>query len=139
MSENSDLGDFVQVVHPKKRAFLLAFMETGSVTESTQIAGVGRQTHYDWLKNDSEYASVFADAEAIAVQSLEDEARKRAKAGSDTLLIFLLKGLRPDRYKDRSQVYHDFSSTSDADLVREGAAIVARVAAQGDLGKTGDE
>ncbi len=31
---------------------------------------------------------------------LEDEARKRAFAGSDVLLMFLLKGIRPQRWRE---------------------------------------
>jgi hypothetical protein len=33
--------------------------------------------------------------------ALEDEALRRAKDKSDTLLIFLLKARRPEKYKDR--------------------------------------
>lgn len=32
---------------------------------------------------------------------LEGEASRRAMSGSDLLLIFLLKGLRPEKYRER--------------------------------------
>ena len=136
MDDNADLGLFHQITHLKKRAFLGAFAECGNVKQSATAAGVSREIHYVWLRNDKEYEAAFIEAERMAVSTLEDEARQRAVGpeGSDTLLIFLLKGLRPDRYKDRSQVTHDFSSTSDADLLREGAAIVARIKATGSDG-----
>lgn len=132
MSENADLGLFHQITHMKKRAFLSAFAECGNVRQSAEAAGVSREIHYVWLRNDKVYEAAFIDAERMAVSSLEDEARARAigPGGSDTLMIFLLKGLRPDRYKDRVHSTHDFSSTGDADLLREGAAIIARAQAQ---------
>jgi hypothetical protein len=37
---------------------------------------------------------------------LEDEALRRAKDKSDTLLIFLLKARRPEKYKDRISTEH---------------------------------
>ena len=37
---------------------------------------------------------------------LEAVARKRAIIGSDVLLIFLLKGHRPEKYRERYQVEH---------------------------------
>ena len=35
---------------------------------------------------------------------MEAEARRRAMAGSDLLLIFLLKGLKPEKYRERHDV-----------------------------------
>lgn len=134
MADNEDLGLFHNITHGKKRAFLTAFAGCGNIRQSAESVGCSREIHYFWLRNDKEYEAAFIEAERVAVTSLEDEARNRAMNGSDTLLIFLLKGLRPDRYKDRSQVTHDFSSTSDADLLREGAAIIARAKAQGSDG-----
>ena len=36
----------------------------------------------------------------IAADTLEDEARKRAFAGSDVVLMFLLKGIRPQKWRE---------------------------------------
>ena len=64
------------------------------------MAGIDRGTHYDWLK-DPEYKAQFEAAKLQAADMLEDEAIKRATiGGSDTLLIFLLKGARPQKYRD---------------------------------------
>ena len=38
------------------------------------------------------------------MEELEVEAKRRALKGSDTLLIFLMKGNRPDKYRDNSPV-----------------------------------
>jgi hypothetical protein len=35
---------------------------------------------------------------------MEDEARRRALAGSDALMVFMLRALRPERYRERTTV-----------------------------------
>ena len=107
------------VKHPKKRAFLAAFGEVGTVTRAAEIADIVRATHYNWLKDDSDYVEAFKQAEGRAADRLEQEARRRAVEGtekpvfqggklvgtireySDTLLIFLMKGAMPEKYKER--------------------------------------
>jgi hypothetical protein len=110
---------FDDILHFKKRAFLVAYSEVGNISQAAEIAGVSRQTHYDWLKDDPEYPALFRHAEKQACDRLEQEARRRAVEGvkkpvfhggkqvgvvqeySDTLLIFLMKGAMPHKYKDR--------------------------------------
>ena len=106
------------IEHPKKRAFLAAFAECGTVTHAASAAEIGRSTHYEWIKTDERYAGAYEDAKEAAGDSLEAEARRRAVLGvsepvyykgevvghvqkySDTLLIFLLKGAKPEKYRD---------------------------------------
>lgn len=79
---------------------------------------MGRRTHYDWLKADQTYALQVADAAEEAADNLEWELLTRARdrledsevpegkkriRGSDLLLIFLLKGLRPWKYRDNQK------------------------------------
>lgn len=104
----------------KQRAdFLEALSETGNVTESAKMANVSRRTIYNWRAADEDFAKAWNDAAELGCDALEDEATRRAKDGvdepvfykgeecgtvrkySDTLLIFLLKGRRPDKFKDR--------------------------------------
>ena len=87
--------------HPKKAAFLAAYMTTATVAGAARAAGINRETHYAWLKDDADYAAAFADAREAAIEHLEDVARRRAVEGSDTLLIFLLKAARPSVYRER--------------------------------------
>lgn len=111
-----------------KQAFLDAFSKCGNVLRSCEAAGIGRATHYYWLEKDPDYVERYKIAETDAVDVLEKEAHRRAHDGllrkkftksgepiidpetgeqyvereySDTLLIFLLKGLRPERYRER--------------------------------------
>jgi hypothetical protein len=104
-------------------AFLAAIRTTGNVSQAAAAAGIGRRTHYGWI-NDPEYATAFDDAMEEASDVLEAEAWRRAKDGvdepvfyqgiecgavrkySDTLLIFLLKGARPEKYRERVDMNH---------------------------------
>lgn len=98
-----------------------------SVTAAAEAAGIGRRTLYDWRKADPDFVAEEAEAFEAGIDVLEDEARRRAYEGvekpvyqggervgkireySDTLLIFLLKGGRPDRYRERAEVKHSGS------------------------------
>ena len=95
-----------KISHPKKVAFLAAYSKTGNILVSAASAGIDRRTHYQWLKDDPVYASAFADAKEDAIESLEAEALRRARTGSDLLMIFLLKSLRPEKYCDKARVEH---------------------------------
>lgn len=114
--------------HEKRAAFLEAYALVGNVSDAAQHAGVGRRTHYEWM-NDPDYAAAFHHAQEQAADRLEREAVRRATAGvektvwykgepvgtervySDVLLIFLLKGLRPEKFRDNH-------GTQDVAIVR---------------------
>lgn len=110
-----------QISHLKKQKFLEAYAELGTITHAATAAGIDRRTHYDWLESDQDYALAFADAENAAVDMLEGEARRRAFAGSDTLVIFLLKGMRPEKYADRKHVTGEVRTNVDAGQLVEQA------------------
>lgn len=102
----------------KKAAFLAAFSKCGSVTESAKRVKTNRENHYFWLKTDPEYVKAFEAVQLEAADALEDEATRRAYAGSDTLLIFLLKGLRPEKFRERSEVRMPGLEAKLADILR---------------------
>jgi hypothetical protein len=85
----------------KKKAFIKAYANAGTIRAAAELVGIHRATHYDWLEKDPQYVKDFQQSEKDAADSLEAEARRRAFEGSDTLLIFLLKGFKPERYKER--------------------------------------
>ena len=110
--------------NPKKRAFLAAYSRTAQVTASAEAAGVVVQAHYKWLKTDPEYVAAFEQAKIEAAEMLEAEAVRRANIGvdepvfyqgvecgrirkySDTLMIFLLKGMNPRKFRDNATIEH---------------------------------
>ena len=58
---------------------------------------------YEWTSKDPEFKAQANEAKESVVDDLEQEAIKRAKDGSDTLLMFLLKGNKPEKYKERRE------------------------------------
>ena len=117
----------------KKTAFLTAFRECGTIRGAARASEVSTRSHYRWLADDAEYADAFGEAGRFAAAHLVDAARERAIEGtrkyrfdrsgqpivdprtgeqyfdlaySDTLLIFLLKGLVPETYGDRQRIQH---------------------------------
>lgn len=101
----------------KKRRFLECFAQTGSVNRASQHAGVSRRTHLKW-KKEKTFAAAHEEALSVAVDLMESEARRRGVEGtlepvyyagkavgairrySDTMLIFMLKAARPEKYRD---------------------------------------
>lgn len=110
---------FHEITDHKKRAFLAAYAHTGRITHAAKSAQVNWRNHYNWLKSDPAYATAFDEAQRMAGDWLEDEAIRRAVEGvrkpvhykgehvddvleqSDVLLIFLLKGAKPEVYRER--------------------------------------
>lgn len=107
-------------------AFLAALADTGNISAAATLAGINRTTFYRRRDDDEAFAKAVSDALETACDSLELEARRRALAGvprkkfdkglpiidpdtgeqyvereySDTLMIFLLKGHRPEKYRE---------------------------------------
>lgn len=129
-----------EIGHPKKRAFLKAFAETGNITDACKASKIPRSTYYVWTEQDDTFVAACGLAKQTAIENLESEARRRAVTGvpkpiysrdgklidtvwdySDTLLIFLLKGAAPDKYKDRIAHEHKLDEAVQA-AVRQLAA-----------------
>ena len=94
-------ADFPKISHPKKRAFLAAFSRCGSLSQAAKRAKVDRRTHYNWLREDPAYREAFRQATIEAGDALEDKMAELAHDGNVTAAIFLLKGLRPEKYRER--------------------------------------
>lgn len=90
----------------KKSIFLDALRDGNSVAYSAKKAGVTRKTMYVWRKADAEFSEAWDEALDEGTDGLEDEAIKRAKNGSDTLMIFMLKARRREVYADLVKQWH---------------------------------
>jgi len=106
----------------RQSAFLKAYAKCGVITRAAVMAKTQRRAHYTWMEEDPDYPELFREAHEQAVDVLETEAVRRAVDGyekpvwhdgvqvgterkySDTLLIFLMKGNKPEKYRDN--VYH---------------------------------
>lgn len=89
-----------------KPVWLEAFGEYGTVYHACKAAGVGRSTVYRHRESDAEFAEAWAAVEEDVSDDLEQEAARRAKDGSDVLMIFLLKARRPQKYRDNAHITH---------------------------------
>lgn len=81
--------------------FFSELKQCGNVAAACRMAGIDRKTAYNHKNNDVDFAARWDDCLQEAADVLEAEAHRRAIAGSDLLIIFLLKGLRPERYRER--------------------------------------
>lgn len=110
---------------PEKVRFLAELAKRGNVRDACKAARIARATPYRWREADPDFAAAWRDALDQAADVLEREAFRRAVTGvqepvfgslgpgqgtgevgavrkySDTLLIFLLKGARPEKYRER--------------------------------------
>lgn len=121
---------------PKKRprwarGFLAVLRESANVRLACLAVEIERSTAYRLRDRDESFAAEWDEAVDEAADLLEEEARRRAHEGweepvfgrlsgkdagegeigavrkySDTLLIFLLKGARPEKYRERAEVKH---------------------------------
>jgi len=139
------------------KAFIACMRDTGNVRESCDAAGITRTSAYNQRKADEEFAAMWDEAMEDAADSLEQEARRRAQEGvrkmkflrdgtpiinpetgtpyieheySDRLMEFLLKGARPDKFRDAKPVAPDpdaggKKSMTDAELAVETARLLA--------------
>jgi hypothetical protein len=123
------------------------FAKTGSVSLASQHAGVSRRTHLKWKAKDKTFAAAHEDALTIAVELMEHEARERALKGrlepvyhggkpvgairrySDTLLIFLLKAARPEKYRDNHSGFGEAPRQSREELLDQVYTKLARALA----------
>lgn len=105
--------------------FLANLAENCNVSEAARAAGIHRRTAYTHRDQDSAFAADWDAAVEDGVDLLEAEARRRALKGtvkpvfyqgeecggvreySDTLMIFLLKAHRPERFRDNVKVEHE--------------------------------
>jgi hypothetical protein len=104
-----------------KTRFLRQFASTGNLLQAALAAKVGRRTVYEWLEADPSFVALKADAHEDALDRLEGEAYRRAHDGwlepvyqggikvgsirkkSEALLMFLLKGKKPEVYRERHE------------------------------------
>ena len=88
--------------------FLELVASTGNVSLAASAVQISRSTPYARAGRDPRFAAAWAEAEAKAIDVLEAEARRRALTSSDALLMFLLRSLRPERYRDAIDVRVEF-------------------------------
>jgi hypothetical protein len=142
-----------QLTKARQERFLKSLADTGNVTAAVAVAGTSRTRVYELRRADLVFAAAWDEAEEIAADALEAEARRRAVEGvqeplvsagrlirdddgqpiavrrySDNLLLALLKAHRPPR-REKPVRFQLPVLQSAADAAGAMAAITAGVAA----------
>ncbi len=163
MGKRKTIGRSIVIRHAKKRAYLKALEQTGAITVAADAAGISRVTPQDWRAKDPVFVEAEQVALSNFADRLEREAVRRAIRGirkkkftgrgeavidpetgdqyierefSDTLLIFMLKGARPDKYKDRLDVR---VSKEEAELDERFTKLVETLTDRAKEGMAGEE
>jgi hypothetical protein len=142
----------LKLTRARQERFLKVLADTGNVTAAVAAAGTSRTRVYELRKTDPTFATAWDEAEDIATDRLEDEARRRAIEGvaeplvsagklvrgddgqpitlqrySDNLLLALIKARRPPR-RERALRFQLPALRSAADATSAMAALTAGVA-----------
>lgn len=110
-----------KAIEERKARFVAALRETGYVKRALQMAALPKATAYIWRDEDEGFRARWNVALTEGCDALEDEAVRRGFEGtlepvfqggkkvgeirkySDTLLMFILTGRRPERFKHRHE------------------------------------
>jgi hypothetical protein len=130
----------------RRAAFLQALSDTGNVSAAARAAKASRSRAYQLKAADPDFAAEWTDALESAIDALDAEARRRALDGveiphfhqgrvagtvrkySDSLLMFLLRAHRPDRYRERPAGGSEADADVEDDLASAREALAARLA-----------
>jgi hypothetical protein len=103
----------------RKKAFLNALSLHGNVLEACEISKTGRSLAYQWREKDQDFAAAWLEAIEIGADRLELHIHERirdAEKPSDVLAIFMLKGLRPEKYRENYSFTGDLNVTGGLTL-----------------------
>ena len=116
--KEADRKPYTFFTDERRVRFLTVLERTGNVTAAAKAARVTRTTAYDERERSKEFAAAWKEAVEAAIEGMELEAHRRAVKGtlkpvfykgdvcgkireySDTLLIFMLKAHKPEKYRD---------------------------------------
>jgi len=104
-----------------KKKICERYAQYGTLSKASEGV-IDRRKVYDWRQEDPDFEAELTKAAGIYVEKLEAEADRRGVDGvekgiyykgdkvatekefSDTLLIFRLKGLAPEKYRERQEI-----------------------------------
>lgn len=111
-----------------KKAMLEALEKSlGVVTSACKSVGVGRTTHYMWLKEDEKYKQAVESIEDIALDFAESQLHKQIKDGNTAGTIFYLKTKGKKRgYIERTEVQQETTYKSlDINIIDTGVPLAS--------------
>jgi len=89
-----------------KKAMLDALEKSlGVVTAACKSVDIARETHYRWMREDSDYKAAVEELGDVAIDFAESQLHKQIKEGNSTATIFFLKTKGKKRgYVERQEV-----------------------------------
>jgi hypothetical protein len=89
-----------------KKAMLEALEKSlGVVTAACKSVDIARETHYRWMREDSDYKAEVEEIGDVAIDFAESQLHKQIKEGNSTATIFFLKTKGKKRgYVERQEV-----------------------------------
>jgi hypothetical protein len=94
------MANRIKLTVEKKQQFLAALADFPNVSAAAEKVAVSRVTLYEHRANDPDFAAAWDAALDEGIEKVEATALKRGLATSDTLLIFMLKAYRPEKYRE---------------------------------------
>ena len=94
----SFLGDSATV--ERKRAFICAYREEGSIYHAAITARINRKTAYRWMESDPQFLEALEESKEDCYDKAETSVFRKALAGDSLLLMFYLKAHRP-KFRDK--------------------------------------
>lgn len=121
----------------QKERYLRAIGAVGTLTAGCKAAKVSPNTVYKWREHDEEFTFREQQARESCADELEASVIRRAKGRSDVLAMFMLKAMRPEKYRENRSIevsgpngnpiqYQDVSKLDDDELDALIAELTAR-------------
>lgn len=119
------MARMVKKTKRRQTKFLASVAKGATISKAAHEIGVVSSTVYKWRQQDDDFACEWDQAIESGTDMLEDEAFRRALNGverpvfyggkpvgyvrdySDSLLVFMLKARRPEKFKDIKPVKSD--------------------------------
>lgn len=108
----------------QKKAMITALEKSlGIVTTACRNVGIGRDTHYRWMRDDAEYRTAVESLEGVALDLAESKLHEEILGGNTAAIIFFLKTKGKKRgYVERQEVESvqrqpDLSGLSTAEIM----------------------
>lgn len=120
-SANGEELDFAGFTTATWEVWIAEFVKTGRQDKACKVSGIPRQTVYKRTRQDVEFGKLVQEVRDMTMDSLEDEAIRRARDGwnepqyfkgelqgyvrkyDSGLLTFMLTNGRPDKYRPKKE------------------------------------
>lgn len=114
--KKEDVGDLpltngLKDVENRMKVFLLGYIRYGVIGTACNLAGVKRRHFNDWRKYVPKFKEIFDEMEEQYTDILEQEANRRALEKSDSLLQFMLRARRPEKFNPTQMIKADLGDS----------------------------